>query len=250
MFTPEQLARFSELDSHLYHYITTNSEKVIYMRIRELAEIAHVSPTSILRFCKKVDCDGFSEFKTKLKIHLNQSESKSINDPYETMTEFLERTLKTDYQEKVTEIAECIANSDHVVFLGTGSSGILAEYASRYFSSLKKFSLAINDPYFPITGNFMKNSTVIVLSVSGETPSIISKINKFREEGANIVTITNSKACTAVKLSDHYLSYYVNRELIKDADITTQLPVIYLIETLAKDTYKTLQQTNNDLPSE
>ncbi len=242
MFTPEQLARFSELDSHLYNYITTNGDKVIYMRIRELAEITHVSPTSILRFCKKLDCDGFSEFKTKLKLYLNQSEAKSINDPYETMTEFLERTLKTDYQEKITEIAEIIAQSDHLIFLGTGSSGILAEYASRYFSSLKKFSLAINDPYFPINGNFMKNSTVIVLSVSGETPSIITKLHRFREEGAKIVTITNSKANTAVQLSDYYLAYYVNRELIKDADITTQLPVIYLIETLGKVTYKKLQQ--------
>ncbi|PYZ93867.1 RpiR family transcriptional regulator [Salipaludibacillus keqinensis] len=242
MFTSNQLAKFSDLDTILYQYILANGDKVAYMRIRELAEVTHVSPTTILRFCKKLDCDGFSEFKTKLKLYLDKNQAERVHDSYETMTEFLERTLMTDYQSTISQIAQLVAQSEHVIFLGTGSSGILAEYGSRYFSSLKKFSLAVNDPFFPIHGKYLKKSTAIVLSVSGETPHIISQVHQLREKGASIVSITNRKTSTVAQLADYPLSYYVNTEFIDDANITTQLPVLYLIETLGKATYKELNK--------
>lgn len=69
MFTHEMIASFNELETSLYNYISQNSEKVVYMRIRELANETHVSTASILRFCKKINCEGFSEFKVKLKMY-------------------------------------------------------------------------------------------------------------------------------------------------------------------------------------
>lgn len=242
MFTTKQLTSFSELDAHLYQYILANGEKVSFMRIRELAEATHVSPTTILRFCRKLDCDGFSEFKTKLKLYLTKDDTHFIHDSYEMMNEFLERTLKTDYHRQINDIAKIIAQSEHVIFLGVGSSGILAEYGARYFSSFEKFSLAINDPFFPLHGNHMKNSTVIILSVSGETSNIISQLHRLREEGAVIISITNTKTCTVAQLADYALSYYINTEFIEKANITTQLPVLYLIETLGKATFEALRQ--------
>jgi DNA-binding MurR/RpiR family transcriptional regulator len=149
MFTPEQIARFSELDYIIYNYVTKHANEVVYMRIRELAEAVHVSPPTILRFCKKVGCDGFSEFKTKLKLYLQQNERAFITNAQDTLTEFFERTLKTDYQQTIREAAAAIAGADHVIFVGSGSSGILAEYGSRYFSAFKKFSVYIKDPFFP-----------------------------------------------------------------------------------------------------
>ncbi|MIV05195.1 MurR/RpiR family transcriptional regulator, partial [Salmonella enterica] len=40
----------TELD--IYNYIVANLDKVVYMRIRDLATEAHVSTTTILRFCR------------------------------------------------------------------------------------------------------------------------------------------------------------------------------------------------------
>lgn len=72
MFTHEMIASFNELETALYNYISQNSEKVAYMRIRELANETHVSTATILRFCRKVHCNGFSEFKIKLKMSLEE----------------------------------------------------------------------------------------------------------------------------------------------------------------------------------
>ncbi|WP_423250311.1 MurR/RpiR family transcriptional regulator, partial [Bacillus anthracis] len=62
----------------LYRYIMENSEKVVYMRIRDLADAAHISTSSVLRFCRKVNCEGFSEFKVKLKMYLESEQTPSL----------------------------------------------------------------------------------------------------------------------------------------------------------------------------
>ena len=51
----------------VYEYVVKDPEKVKYMRIRELADEVHVSTSTILRFCKKMGCSGYSEFKLQLR---------------------------------------------------------------------------------------------------------------------------------------------------------------------------------------
>lgn len=78
MFSSEVISSFNELESALYRYIMENSEKVVYMRIRDLADAAHISTSSVLRFCRKVNCEGFSEFKVKLKMYLEAEQTPSL----------------------------------------------------------------------------------------------------------------------------------------------------------------------------
>ncbi|GAA5415956.1 HTH-type transcriptional regulator GlvR [Paraliobacillus ryukyuensis] len=239
MFTSEQIATFSELEFSLYNYIINHLDKVIYMRIRDLANETHVSTTTILRFCKKLECDGFSEFKIKLKMYLEQQAGKpELSDGESAVHEFFERTLTQHYQQKVVEIAKVIAKAKHVVFIGVGSSGILAEYGSRYFSGLKKFALYIKDPFLPIHAQYLENSITIVLSVSGESGGTLSQVNQFKQEGSVIVSITNRADSSIAKISDYNLSYYVSQEFLGKTNVTTQIPVIYLLERLAKTTYQ------------
>ncbi|MRH44209.1 SIS domain-containing protein [Aquibacillus halophilus] len=242
MFTSEQISGFSELEYELYNYIIHNEDKIIYMRIRDLADETHVSTTTILRFCRKLGCEGFSEFKVKLKLKLKENtNSNKLASTKSSATEFLERTLTHDYDEKIDKIASVIAIAKSVVFIGVGSSGILAEYGSRYFSGLKKFALYIKDPFLPIHGQYLKDSITIVLSVSGETPTTLRIVNQFKQEGSTVVSITNHSDCSLAKISDYNLSYYISTEFVEDVNLTSQIPVLYLLESLAKATYTAME---------
>ncbi|SDB82097.1 transcriptional regulator, RpiR family [Pelagirhabdus alkalitolerans] len=239
MFTHEQIASFSDLEHRLYNYVIKHIDQVIYMRIRDLANETHVSTTTILRFCQKLDCDGFSEFKVKLKMYKEkQTDQQSIISGDTSLTEFLERTLTQDFQEKIETIASVLAEAKRVVFIGIGSSGILAEYGSRYFSGLKKFAFYIKDPFMPIHEQYIEESVTIVLSVSGETESTLNQVNQFKQEGSTIVSITNHADSSLAKLSDYHLAYYVSNEFLNHTNLTTQIPVVYLLERLAKATYQ------------
>ncbi|MDQ1146115.1 DNA-binding MurR/RpiR family transcriptional regulator [Bacillus sp. SORGH_AS 510] len=238
MFSNEVIASFNELETSLYNYVSQNAEKVAYMRIRELADETHVSTATILRFCRKVNCEGFSEFKVKLKMHLEGNKKTVIKSAQHSIVEFFERTLKGDIEEKIRQAASLVHTADNVIFIGIGSSGILAEYGARYFSSLGKFSLYIKDPHFPIHTKLRDNSVTIALSVSGENNFTVTHLNQLKQEGSKIISITNNKLSTIAKMSDINIPYYVTEEFFEEANITTQVPVVYILESIAREIYK------------
>ncbi len=242
MFSNEIIASFNELETSLYNYIIQNSEKVAYMRIRELADETHVSTATILRFCRKVNCEGFTEFKVKLKMHVQENKKPMIKSSSHSVLEFFERTLNGDIEAKMKKAASIVTKADNVIFIGIGSSGILAEYGARYFSSLGKFSMYIKDPHFPIHSKLMFNSVTIALSVSGENPFTVTHLHQLKQEGSKIISITNNKLSTIAKISDLNIPYYVTEEYLEETNITTQVPVVYILESIAREIYRLQQE--------
>lgn len=108
-------------------------------------QTSHVSTTSILRFCQKLRFDGFTEFKIKLRLYLESSENSNILNKKSSLNEFLERILNQNFDNKINEIATVIAKSENIIYLGNGTSGILARFGALHFSGLKKFFFHIND---------------------------------------------------------------------------------------------------------
>ena len=242
LFTSEAIKNLNDLELLLYKYVIKNSEKVVYMRIRELADEAHVSTTTILRFCKKFGCNGYSEFKIKLKMHLDNSTTPKVNNDASVLIDYFKKLDNDEFNEKIEAFCEVINSADNVVFVGSGTSGILCKYAARYFSAMGKFASYIDDPYFPTNYKAYENSVIIALSVSGEIEMVINILNKLKMEHCSILSITNSENCTVAKLSDLNIAYYIHQEKLGISDITTQLPVMFIIETIAKKLHNTLTE--------
>ena len=234
MFNYNQIKSFNDLELSVYNYIMNNQDKVLYMKIRELASESHVSTTTILNFCKKVGCSGYSEFRLKFKLHVEEQKTVKVSEDSTEIIDFFKKTNTEAYEEKIEKIAQAILKAKRTIFIGSSMSGIVARYGARYFSSVGQFSLCIDDPYYPTIGRFYENSVVIVCSVSGETNDTISHINRFKKENCCIVSITNTEKCTIAKMSDYNISYYVPYVKVGIYDITSQIPVISIIERLGR----------------
>lgn len=63
------------LEMLVYNYVMEHRHEVQYMTIRELAEAVHVSTSTVVRFCKKAGCDGYSEFRVQFKMFLKEEKS-------------------------------------------------------------------------------------------------------------------------------------------------------------------------------
>lgn len=242
-YTPE----LTPLDKGIYRYISSHLDQVIYMRIRDLADNTHTSPTTILRFCRKFECEGFSEFRIKLKIYFENQKKNSIEEIDETaMIDFIHRTNQPPYQEKIDEAVELLEDKDLILFLGSGSSNIMAAYGSLYFSSIFNIALriedAINLPLDYLSKEIAEKICIIALSVSGETSEIIKCLNHPNFINSSIISITNSSKSTVSELSDVNIPYYISKEYNKEADITSQIPALYTIEFLAKEAKKSRQK--------
>lgn len=236
MFSYEVLQSYNNLEMLVHNYVMEHKEEVKYMTIRELAEAVHVSTSTIVRFCKKTGCDGYSEFRIQFKMFLKEeNKKKKIQDNgVDEIINFLHTVTSTQYTEAIDRVSQKIQGAKQLIFIGIGTSGILGKYGARYFSNLGKYSQYIEDPYYPI-GENMESTVVIALSESGETEQIIRLAERFKTYYCEILSITNTPSCTLAKMSDYSLSYFVAKRLIhEEYNITTQVPVIYLLETIGR----------------
>lgn len=238
MFDAPQVQLLNDLEREVYDYIMKNPEKVKYLRIRELASEAHVSTSTVLRFCKKMGCSGYTEFKLQLKEHLAHRNQVQVTDDIFEVIDFLKKTSSEEFEDKLELLAKVIFDADHVFLVGSGMSGIVAKYGARYFSSMGKFCLYIDEPHYPTESRFLKNALVIVFSVSGESRDTIGHVTRFKEQGCQILSVTNTENCTIAKLSDYNIAYYVTYMRLKDYDVTTQIPTISIVERLGKKLYR------------
>lgn len=243
MFSERDIAAFNALEFEIYKYLLNNGEKIPYMTIRELAAEAHVSTTTILRFCKKLGCKGFSEFKVRYRMHVETPQKRRMKHDVSLYFDFLERASREEFDARLDALSQVLAGARSLLFMGMGNSGVMAQYAARYFSSIGKFAVHVENPMYNLDIENPEDCVVTVFSVSGEGSGIVEVAAALKRRNATVISVTNTSDSPLAKLSDHNISYYVQYNVNHDPgyyhriDITTQLPVVYIIETLAKKVY-------------
>ncbi|MEX5383786.1 MurR/RpiR family transcriptional regulator [Cronobacter muytjensii] len=241
MFTHSAVASLNNLEMMVYNFVVKNRDKVMYMTIRELADAAGVSTTTVLRFCRKLNCEGYSEFRVRFKLYLEQNEPQQVNFGASEIISFFRSVNNEEFDALLEKAVEIILESERIIFVGAGTSGALAKYGARFFSNVGKFSNHIDDPYFPVTNDMAKNALAIVLSVSGETEEILRFASQFSLHRCKVLSVTSHENSSLAKLADFNLSWHVPQTRIAGVyDITTQIPVIYILETLGRKLAKKL----------
>ena len=237
MFSNAVLSSFNELEHSIYECITKNKEHIAQMTIKELATEAHVSTGSILRFCKKVGCDGYSHFKLCYREHLNQEKMAFADNGETVLKNFVYYVDSKEFQTSIEQAFLLLKESKQIIFTGIGSSGTLGKYGARYFSNIGHFSFYVEDPWQPILQDLTNHTVAIALSESGTTSQTIDIASQLKERGSLLITVTNNENSTLAKIADCVVAYHVPEVIVNRSNITTQIPVLYIIETLAKKLY-------------
>jgi len=237
MFDFEKVQRLNGLELTILNYVLAHRELVEKMTIRKLATEAHVSTSTILRFCEKLDFEGFSEFKYALKRE-RQANEQVVTSDYDVLipvTDFLKKTNNDSFRQLLSQATEMIVNANAVFFFGIGTSGALAQYGSRYLANAGVFSLSIADPFMPFGMHevVIHEALLIVLSVSGETTETISQVQQFKMGKGRVLAITNQANSTLASLADLVIPYYMPEEKNGSLNNTTQIPVVFILELLA-----------------
>ena len=223
MFNYEQIKKFTDVEILIYNYIMQNSQNIRYMTIRELADAVHVSTSAIMRFCKKLDCEGYAEFKVQFKMHLEEIKEKQPLNDISEIIHYFQSVNNEEFEQNISQVAQLVSQAKQIIFVGIGTSGILGKYGARYFSNIGKFSYFIDDPFYPNIGGISDDAVVIMLSVSGETEQTLNLARFFLQQRCTLVSITNSTNSTLA-----------NQKNQKEYDITTQVPVVFILESIGR----------------
>lgn len=235
IFTYEQISKLNDTELIVYNYIIKNVNKVLNMNIRELALESHVSTATITRFCHKLDCDGFVEFKIELKRFNEVNKMPEIDDEITMLNQFFEYSKGKEFQDNINEAVDYIVDSNFVVCLGIGQSGSMAKYAARFFSNIGYYSQYIDDPFYPPPTDRFEKCLLIAFSNSGETKEVIDQLRLYRGVQSRIISITNESNSTIAKMSDLTIPYFIKKVILPNTkNISSQVPVVYIIERICR----------------
>ncbi|QIK68835.1 MurR/RpiR family transcriptional regulator [Erysipelothrix sp. HDW6C] len=135
----------SSAEAKVVDFILQDPKRIINITIHELAELTFSSASTITRFCRKMQTDGFSDFKLQLARELSASNvsGERIEDnlpfaPNQTSQEIINRILNLNFQSmndtynqidlpQIERIARQIYEAPSLYLYGTGQSLILAQ---------------------------------------------------------------------------------------------------------------------------
>jgi len=199
--------------------------------VTELAERAHVSKPTVVRFCRSVGYDGLSDFKLKLAgsvsegvpfIHRSVDADDKTSDVAvkvidNTVAAFLKyRNDASSFalDMAVQALAETHSTGKRIEFYGVGNSGIVAQDAQHKFFRLGMNTIAYSDGHMQVMSASMlgKGDCVVVISNSGRTRDLMDAADIARKRGATIIVITSSGSPLAAAgqihlTADHPESY-------------------------------------------
>ena len=237
-FAYEQLRTMNESEFAVYNYVSTHLKEVSQMKIRELSAVTGVSTTTILRFCGKLECEGYQEFQFRLSQYLESQGQRRMYFPSAIHSiQFLQKAEDDpSFDNRLEQTAEWCIKSREVLLVGIGKSAPLAEYGAHLLSGIGITAFAITGPFYPLPVRNMDDTVLIALSVSGKTPEIIAMADGYKQKLVKIVSITNTGHCPLAKMSDISFFYYMpvspSWNGANMAELTTQIPPLYLLEAL------------------
>lgn len=233
-------SKLSNTDKLIYHYVIDHADDIDRMCVRNVANGAYTSTASVVRFYRRLGADNFSSFKKE--IHLLYDGNHLIEETDAEMEYHYNRGYyhSNDFESRMNQAVEMLRACTYIDFIGIGNSGALALYGARYFSNVGFFAHAITDPDYPPRLKTSGDYALIVISESGETKSLIHQVEMCKDFQARVILITNFNKSALQLKADLVLPYRMSHVwLPQNYNLTSALPVIYIIERLAKELFQT-----------
>ena len=174
--------------------------------VTELADRAHVSKPTVVRFCRSMGYDGLSDFKLKLAgtvsegvpfIHRSVDADDKVGDILvkvidNTVAAFLKyRNDASTFaiERAVDALAQTHKTQRRIEFFGVGNSGIVAQDAQHKFFRLGVNTIAYSDGHMQVMSASLlgPGDCVVVISNSGRTRDLMDACDIARRNGASLM---------------------------------------------------------------
>jgi RpiR family carbohydrate utilization transcriptional regulator len=191
--------------------VLTDPRAFAKLPVSELADRAHVSKPTVVRFCRSVGYDGLSDFKLKLAgsvsegvpfIHRSVDADDKTND---IMVKVIDNTVaaflkyrndasSAAIERAVNALVAAYRAGKRIEFFGVGNSGVVAQDAQHKFFRLGVHTIAYSDGHMQVMSASVLGAgdCVVVISNSGRTRDLMDACDIARKNGATTIVITAS----------------------------------------------------------
>jgi len=225
--------RLSKSDKKLAAIIQQDPHSVIHLSIAKLAATADVSEPTVNRFCRKLGCDGYPDFKLRLAQEISSSgpmfvEDLHSDDDSSVVMNKIMTAIQNSIQslgnsltaEALNQASQTIANCKSINFFGMGASSSVTLDAQHKFFRLGIPVIAHTDfiSQRMICSMMSEKDAAIFISYTGRTEAMVQNAKIAKQSGASIIGLTSAGSPLS-NLCDVVL----NAVAIEDTDLFTPM---------------------------
>jgi RpiR family carbohydrate utilization transcriptional regulator len=191
--------------------LLTDPRSFATLPVGELADRAHVSKPTVVRFCRSVGYDGLTDFKRKLAGNVNEGVPfvhravddddktgdivvKVIDNAVAALLRYRNAAASQSVERAVVALAEACRAGRRIEFYGVGNSGIVAMDAQHKFFRLGVTATAVIDGHVQVMSATMlgPGDCALIISNSGRSKDLLDVAEIARRKGATVLVITAS----------------------------------------------------------
>lgn len=192
-----------------------------YQSITEVVEQSGISYGTVIRFCCKLGCRGFQDFKVMLAMDHARStkerESPEAQGIAQQLQDELQETIRLLDRKVLDQATGLLRSRRTILVCGVASSAPLV------LSLAWKLKRVGFDAFYSIEGYVMsvdafrlgKKDLLIAISSSGATKDVLRAAEVASKAGAKVLAITNFSSSPLSRLADYSLFTSASRDPLK-----------------------------------
>jgi DNA-binding MurR/RpiR family transcriptional regulator len=198
---------FTRSERALTEIVLADVESVLKMSIVDLAAQADVSPPTVTRFCRRIGCDSYADFKLRLaqsrfvgqRYFAPTAGPSSVQEIAQGVVNGIQSTIYETFDSldfaAVERAAESIVKSSYVLAFGSGgaSSTMAGEIETRLFRlGIRIASSEDHQLQMMRAASAPPGTVVIAFSMSGNNAQLAKALTIAGEYGLTRVVLTRS----------------------------------------------------------
>ncbi len=232
-------------------YVIESPQEVTGLTVHQLAEKCEVASSAVIRFCKSVQLQGFSELKIELARELGSKREEQKNAlpsvGHESGTEGVVRKVfsagmstlqdtldKLDFS-KVEKMSEILVRAKHIFLFGIGTSSTVVTDAQYRLSQLGLWATACVDVLLMgvTAANLEEGDVVLAISHSGRTKAVVDAVRLAKKKGATVIAITSFTDSLLYQESDVAATVFADEATYPVEAVSARVAHICLVDSLA-----------------
>ena len=223
----------TERENDIKNYILMHPEQVQKLSSRELAAVTFTSASSVTRFCQKLGCEGYQEFKlrflSELKAGNFQEKVENITmSPKDNVASIMKKIIDIQKRvldfnskelslEQMVRISEMFDKAEYIDIYAHDMNIAIAEYASNQFFYCGKIANTYRSTNTQELMALMKreNHLAILISRTGENSRLIEIAKTLKKSKVPTIMLTVSKTCSIAQIGGEVI-VVANERYIED----------------------------------
>lgn len=226
----------NDTDDSIIEYINEHIDEIENISIQEIAKSLYIAPNAVMRLSKKLGYKGFAELKSLIKLE----ETHENEDVPKLLSNSIMKTLDLIDFKKLESVCHKMMNAKVVRFIGVGDSLYYCQMMVDNLRAVGKEAETYNT-YREIDYRLCRSSdkdVVIVISASGENNRLCDMVNKAKENGAFVVTITHFHRCSLSEIANIPIYFWGEPSSFNGYSLTDRTGMMILLRELSEEFWK------------